>query len=73
MLNNTVDGKEIYNTIRHKTKDGFYKNIVKKGYLLKKSEFVSVKYFPKNNMQISMHVLCSTGTSEGKIEGSIRL
>uniref|UniRef100_A0A8V0YB84 Ras GTPase-activating protein 1 n=1 Tax=Gallus gallus TaxID=9031 RepID=A0A8V0YB84_CHICK len=38
VLNNTVDGKEIYNTIRHKTKDGFYKNIVKKGYLLKKSK-----------------------------------
>lgn len=73
MLNNTVDGKEIYNTIRQKTKDAFYKNIVKKGYLLKKSELISIKCFPKNNMQISMHVLCSTGTSEGKIEGSIRL
>lgn len=39
VLNDTVDGKEIYNTIRHKTKDAFYKNIVKKGYLLKKSEY----------------------------------
>ncbi|XP_056131897.1 ras GTPase-activating protein 1-like [Lampris incognitus] len=29
-----TDGKEIYNTIRRKTKDAFYKNIVKKGYLL---------------------------------------
>uniref|UniRef100_A0A8B9BPE1 RAS p21 protein activator 1 n=1 Tax=Anser brachyrhynchus TaxID=132585 RepID=A0A8B9BPE1_9AVES len=38
VLNNTVDGKEIYNTIRRKTKDAFYKNIVKKGYLLKKSK-----------------------------------
>lgn len=38
VLNDTVDGKEIYNTIRRKTKDAFYKNIVKKGYLLKKSE-----------------------------------
>ncbi|XP_048786307.1 ras GTPase-activating protein 1-like isoform X3 [Lagopus muta] len=38
VLNNTVDGKEIYNTIRQKTKDAFYKNIVKKGYLLKKSK-----------------------------------
>ncbi|XP_065516979.1 ras GTPase-activating protein 1 isoform X5 [Lathamus discolor] len=38
VLNDTVDGKEIYNTIRHKTKDAFYKNIVKKGYLLKKSK-----------------------------------
>ncbi|XP_033929610.1 ras GTPase-activating protein 1-like isoform X2 [Melopsittacus undulatus] len=38
VLNNTVDGKEIYNTIRHKTKEAFYKNIVKKGYLLKKSK-----------------------------------
>ncbi|RMC09803.1 hypothetical protein DUI87_13590 [Hirundo rustica rustica] len=38
MFNDTVDGKEIYNTIRRKTKDAFYKNIVKKGYLLKKSK-----------------------------------
>uniref|UniRef100_A0A8D0GN45 Ras GTPase-activating protein 1 n=1 Tax=Sphenodon punctatus TaxID=8508 RepID=A0A8D0GN45_SPHPU len=38
LLNDTVDGKEIYNTIRRKTKDAFYKNIVKKGYLLKKSK-----------------------------------
>uniref|UniRef100_A0A8B9V1W4 RAS p21 protein activator 1 n=1 Tax=Anas zonorhyncha TaxID=75864 RepID=A0A8B9V1W4_9AVES len=38
VLNDTVDGKEIYNTIRRKTKDSFYKNIVKKGYLLKKSK-----------------------------------
>ncbi|KAJ6669792.1 hypothetical protein lerEdw1_000341 [Lerista edwardsae] len=38
VLNETVDGKEIYNTIRRKTKDAFYKNIVKKGYLLKKSK-----------------------------------
>uniref|UniRef100_H3A684 Ras GTPase-activating protein 1 n=1 Tax=Latimeria chalumnae TaxID=7897 RepID=H3A684_LATCH len=36
--NNLVDGKEIYNTIRRKTKEAFYKNIVKKGYLLKKSK-----------------------------------
>ncbi|XP_053154401.1 ras GTPase-activating protein 1 [Hemicordylus capensis] len=35
---NDTDGKEIYNTIRRKTKDTFYKNIVKKGYLLKKSK-----------------------------------
>ncbi|XP_030623344.1 ras GTPase-activating protein 1 [Chanos chanos] len=34
VLSDTVDGKEIYNTIRRKTKDAFYKNIVKKGYLL---------------------------------------
>ncbi|XP_058718512.1 ras GTPase-activating protein 1-like isoform X4 [Poecile atricapillus] len=38
MFNDIVDGKEIYNTIRRKTKDAFYKNIVKKGYLLKKSK-----------------------------------
>ncbi|XP_051849119.1 ras GTPase-activating protein 1 [Antechinus flavipes] len=38
VLNDSVDGKEIYNTIRRKTKDAFYKNIVKKGYLLKKSK-----------------------------------
>uniref|UniRef100_A0A8B9F6V1 Ras GTPase-activating protein 1 n=1 Tax=Amazona collaria TaxID=241587 RepID=A0A8B9F6V1_9PSIT len=38
VLNDAVDGKEIYSTIRHKTKDAFYKNIVKKGYLLKKSK-----------------------------------
>uniref|UniRef100_A0A8C6VGX9 RAS p21 protein activator 1 n=1 Tax=Naja naja TaxID=35670 RepID=A0A8C6VGX9_NAJNA len=38
VLNDVVDGKEIYNTIRRKTKDAFYKNIVKKGYLLKKSK-----------------------------------
>ncbi|PKU33200.1 ras gtpase-activating protein hypothetical protein [Limosa lapponica baueri] len=38
VLNDTVDGKEIYNTIRRKTKDAFYKNIIKKGYLLKKSK-----------------------------------
>lgn len=30
VLNDAVDGKEIYNTIRRKTKDAFYKNIVKK-------------------------------------------
>uniref|UniRef100_A0A8C1GIP4 Ras GTPase-activating protein 1 n=2 Tax=Cyprinus carpio TaxID=7962 RepID=A0A8C1GIP4_CYPCA len=34
MLTDTVEGKEIYNTIRRKTKDAFYKNIVKKGYVL---------------------------------------
>ena len=28
-----MDGKEIYNTIRRKRKDAFYKNIVKKGNL----------------------------------------
>uniref|UniRef100_A0A8C9XS25 RAS p21 protein activator 1 n=1 Tax=Sander lucioperca TaxID=283035 RepID=A0A8C9XS25_SANLU len=33
VLTDTVDGREIYNTIRRKTKDAFYKNIVKKGYL----------------------------------------
>uniref|UniRef100_A0A8C2CCR3 RAS p21 protein activator (GTPase activating protein) 1b n=1 Tax=Cyprinus carpio TaxID=7962 RepID=A0A8C2CCR3_CYPCA len=34
VLTDTVEGKEIYNTIRRKTKDAFYKNIVKKGYVL---------------------------------------
>uniref|UniRef100_A0A671KND3 Ras GTPase-activating protein 1-like n=1 Tax=Sinocyclocheilus anshuiensis TaxID=1608454 RepID=A0A671KND3_9TELE len=34
VLSDLVDGREIYNTIRRKTKDAFYKNIVKKGYLL---------------------------------------
>lgn len=34
VITDTVDGREIYNTIRRKTKDAFYKNIVKKGYLL---------------------------------------
>lgn len=34
VLTDVVDGREIYNTIRRKTKDAFYKNIVKKGYLL---------------------------------------
>ncbi|XP_030213909.1 ras GTPase-activating protein 1 isoform X2 [Gadus morhua] len=34
VLSDIVDGKEIYNTIKRKTKDAFYKNIVKKGYLL---------------------------------------
>ncbi|XP_036382295.1 ras GTPase-activating protein 1 [Megalops cyprinoides] len=34
VLSDLVEGKEIYNTIRRKTKDAFYKNIVKKGYLL---------------------------------------
>lgn len=34
VLSDLVDGKEIYNTIKRKTKDAFYKNIVKKGYLL---------------------------------------
>ncbi|NWI12459.1 RASA1 protein, partial [Crypturellus soui] len=38
VFNDSVDGREIYNTIRRKTKDAFYKNIVKKGYLLKKSK-----------------------------------
>uniref|UniRef100_A0A8C3ANK0 RAS p21 protein activator 1 n=1 Tax=Cyclopterus lumpus TaxID=8103 RepID=A0A8C3ANK0_CYCLU len=33
VLTDTVDGREIYNTIRRKTKDAFYKNIVKKGYI----------------------------------------
>ncbi|KAG2466868.1 RASA1 protein, partial [Polypterus senegalus] len=33
VLIDIVDGKEIYNTIRRKTKDAFYKNIVRKGYL----------------------------------------
>ncbi|XP_028660551.1 ras GTPase-activating protein 1 [Erpetoichthys calabaricus] len=33
VLLDIVDGKEIYNTIRRKTKDAFYKNIVRKGYL----------------------------------------
>ncbi|XP_030624876.1 ras GTPase-activating protein 1 isoform X2 [Chanos chanos] len=33
VLSEMVEGKEIYNTIRRKTKDAFYKNIVKKGYL----------------------------------------
>lgn len=40
-----MDGKEIYNTIRRKTKDAFYKNIVKKGYLLKKSELCLLLLF----------------------------
>lgn len=39
VLSDTVDGKEIYNTIRRKPKDAFYKNIVKKGYLLKKGKY----------------------------------
>ncbi|XP_063066091.1 ras GTPase-activating protein 1 [Engraulis encrasicolus] len=34
LLSDIMDGKEIYNTVRRKTKDAFYKNIVKKGYLL---------------------------------------
>jgi len=34
LLIDTVESKEIYNTIRRKTKDAFYKNIVKKGYVL---------------------------------------
>ncbi|KAJ8286714.1 hypothetical protein GJAV_G00042450 [Gymnothorax javanicus] len=34
VLSDMVDGREIYNTIKRKTKDAFYKNIVKKGYLL---------------------------------------
>ncbi|KAI1900422.1 hypothetical protein AGOR_G00049780 [Albula goreensis] len=34
VITDLVDGKDIYNTIRRKTKDAFYKNIVKKGYLL---------------------------------------
>ncbi|XP_063051337.1 ras GTPase-activating protein 1 isoform X1 [Engraulis encrasicolus] len=34
VISDVVDGREIYNTIRRKTKDAFYKNIVKKGYLL---------------------------------------
>ncbi|XP_015216436.1 ras GTPase-activating protein 1 isoform X2 [Lepisosteus oculatus] len=34
VLSDLVDREEIYNTIRRKTKDAFYKNIVKKGYLL---------------------------------------
>lgn len=33
-----MDGKEIYNIIRRKIKDVFYKNIVKKGYFLKKGK-----------------------------------
>ncbi|KAJ8414901.1 hypothetical protein AAFF_G00024240 [Aldrovandia affinis] len=34
VITDLMDGKEIYNTIRRKKKDAFYKNIVKKGYLL---------------------------------------
>uniref|UniRef100_A0A3P8WKT1 Ras GTPase-activating protein 1 n=1 Tax=Cynoglossus semilaevis TaxID=244447 RepID=A0A3P8WKT1_CYNSE len=34
VLTDPVDGREIYNTIRRKPKDAFYKNIVKKGYIL---------------------------------------
>ncbi|XP_062873480.1 ras GTPase-activating protein 1 [Trichomycterus rosablanca] len=33
VLSDTAMGREIYNTIRRKTKDTFYKNIIKKGYL----------------------------------------
>ncbi|XP_053824661.1 ras GTPase-activating protein 1-like [Vidua chalybeata] len=49
VFNDTVNGKEIYNTIRRKTKDAFYKNIVKKGYLLKKNivmQFVMLISWP---------------------------
>ncbi|XP_048475472.1 ras GTPase-activating protein 1-like [Rhincodon typus] len=35
---NEYDGREIYNTIRRKPKDALYKNIVKDGYLWKKSK-----------------------------------
>lgn len=45
VLNDSVDGKEIYNTIRRKTKDAFYKNIVKKGYLLKKGQRKTLEKF----------------------------
>ncbi|KAG8456401.1 hypothetical protein GDO86_002255 [Hymenochirus boettgeri] len=38
VLNDFLDGKEIYNTIKRRTKDAFYKNIIKKGYILKKSK-----------------------------------
>uniref|UniRef100_A0A4W3HNP5 Ras GTPase-activating protein 1 n=1 Tax=Callorhinchus milii TaxID=7868 RepID=A0A4W3HNP5_CALMI len=38
VLNDLVDGIEIYNTIRRKPKDAFYKNVVKNGYLWKKSK-----------------------------------
>uniref|UniRef100_A0A4W3HI42 RAS p21 protein activator 1 n=1 Tax=Callorhinchus milii TaxID=7868 RepID=A0A4W3HI42_CALMI len=38
LLNDLVDGIEIYNTIRRKPKDAFYKNVVKNGYLWKKSK-----------------------------------
>ncbi|XP_051539914.1 LOW QUALITY PROTEIN: ras GTPase-activating protein 1 [Myxocyprinus asiaticus] len=34
LLSDSVEGEEIYNNIRQKTKDAFYKNIVKKGYVL---------------------------------------
>lgn len=34
VISDTAMGREIYNTIRRKTKDAFYKNIIKKGYLL---------------------------------------
>ncbi|XP_078252658.1 ras GTPase-activating protein 1-like isoform X2 [Rhinoraja longicauda] len=38
VLEDSVDGREIYNTIRRKPKDALYKNIVKDGYLWKKSK-----------------------------------
>uniref|UniRef100_UPI00398ECF8E ras GTPase-activating protein 1-like isoform X3 n=1 Tax=Pristiophorus japonicus TaxID=55135 RepID=UPI00398ECF8E len=38
VLDDSVDGREIYNTIRRKPKDALYKNIVKDGYLWKKSK-----------------------------------
>lgn len=62
MLNDTVDGKEIYNTIRRKTKDAFYKNIVKKGYLLKKSKY-RTELCVKNNFEFSRRERLCTLTS----------
>ncbi|XP_072923114.1 ras GTPase-activating protein 1-like isoform X2 [Hemitrygon akajei] len=38
VVEDSVDGREIYNTIRRKPKDALYKNIVKDGYLWKKSK-----------------------------------
>lgn len=54
LLTDTVESKEIYNTIRRKTKDAFYKNIVKKGYVLfnKGIANISVRFYIEDIIEI---------------------
>lgn len=54
LLTDTVESKEIYNTIRRKTKDAFYKNIVKKGYVLfnKGIANISVRFYIEDIIKI---------------------
>lgn len=62
VLTDTVDGREIYNTIRRKPKDAFYKNIVKKGYLLfnkGKWETCSAQFYDLSLLDVRLVSICN--------------